>query len=121
MGAMAGVDAELLTGVRLLASGTWRASHEAFETAWRRSHGESRDLLQALAQLAAALLCPHGTGACEVVDVALGEGGFLGQSSSRASLTVGPSAARATFTTQGRQQTGQSSTYCSADTPVGST
>ena len=56
MGAMAGVDAELLTGVRLLASGTWRASHEAFETAWRRSHGESRDLLQALAQLAAALL-----------------------------------------------------------------
>ena len=56
MGAMAGVDAELLTGVRLLASGTWRASHEAFEIAWRRSHGEGRDLLQALAQLAAALL-----------------------------------------------------------------
>ena len=41
-------DAELLTGVRLLASGTWRASHEAFETAWRRSQGEGRDLLQAL-------------------------------------------------------------------------
>jgi hypothetical protein len=56
MGAMAGVDAELLSGARLLASGTWRASHEAFETAWRRSHGEGRDLLQALAQLAAALL-----------------------------------------------------------------
>ena len=56
MGAMAGVDAELLAGVRLLGSGTWRASHEAFETAWRRSQGESRDLLQALAQLAAALL-----------------------------------------------------------------
>ncbi len=56
MGAMAGVDAELLAGARLLASGTWRASHEAFETAWRRSQGESRDLLQALAQLAAALL-----------------------------------------------------------------
>jgi len=56
MGAMAGVDAELLAGARLLASGTWRASHEAFETAWRRSHGEGRDLLQALAQLAAALL-----------------------------------------------------------------
>ena len=31
------VDAELLSGARLLASGTWRASHEAFETAWRRS------------------------------------------------------------------------------------
>jgi Cysteine-rich CPXCG/Domain of unknown function (DUF309) len=56
MGAMAGVDAELLSGARLLASGNWRASHEAFETAWRRSHGEGRDLLQALAQLAAALL-----------------------------------------------------------------
>src|SRR5262249_45791204 len=56
MGAMAGVDAELLAGARLLASGTWRASHEAFETAWRRSHGEGRDLLQALAHLAAALL-----------------------------------------------------------------
>ena len=56
MGAMAGVDAELLAGARLLASGTWRASHEAFETAWRRSHGDGRDLLQALAQLAAALL-----------------------------------------------------------------
>lgn len=56
MGARAGVDAELLAGARLLASGTWRASHEAFETAWRRSQGESRDLLQALAQLAAALL-----------------------------------------------------------------
>ena len=56
MGAMAGVDVELLAGVRLLASGTWRASHEAFETAWRRSEGEGRDLLQALAQLAAALL-----------------------------------------------------------------
>ena len=56
MGAMAGVDADLLAGARLLASGTWRASHEAFETAWRRSDGEGRDLLQALAQLAAALL-----------------------------------------------------------------
>lgn len=50
------VDSELLVGARLLASGTWRASHEAFETAWRRSNGEGRDLLQALAQLAAALL-----------------------------------------------------------------
>ena len=50
------VDSELLVGARLLASGTWRASHEAFETAWRRSKGEGRDLLQALAQLAAALL-----------------------------------------------------------------
>ena len=56
MGAMAGVDADLLAGARLLASGTWRASHEAFENAWRRSQGEGRDLLQALAQLAAALL-----------------------------------------------------------------
>ena len=56
MGAMAGVDAELLAGARLLASGAWRALHEAFETAWRRSHGDGRDLLQALAQLAAALL-----------------------------------------------------------------
>ena len=56
MGAMAGVDADLLAGSRLLASGTWRASHEAFETAWHRSEGEGRDLLQALAQLAAALL-----------------------------------------------------------------
>src|SRR5512133_4269024 len=53
---MAGVDAELLAGARLLATGTWRASHEAFETAWRRSDGPGRDLLQALAQLAAALL-----------------------------------------------------------------
>jgi predicted metal-dependent hydrolase len=53
---MAGVDAELLTGARLLASGSWRASHEAFETAWRRSQGPERDLLQALAQLPAALL-----------------------------------------------------------------
>ena len=50
------VDAELLAGARLLATGTWRASHEAFETAWRRSDGPGRDLLQALAQLAAALL-----------------------------------------------------------------
>ena len=50
------VDSELLVGARLLGSGTWRASHEAFETAWRRSHGDGRDLLQALAQLAAALL-----------------------------------------------------------------
>jgi hypothetical protein len=50
------VDAELLAGARLLATGTWRASHEAFETAWRRSAGPERDLLQALAQLAAALL-----------------------------------------------------------------
>src|SRR5262249_13569471 len=56
MEAIAGMDAELLAGARLLASGTWRASHEAFETAWRRSEGEGRDLLQALAQLAAALL-----------------------------------------------------------------
>lgn len=53
---MAGVDAEFLAGTRLLASGTWRASHEAFETAWRRSHGQGKILLQALAQLAAALL-----------------------------------------------------------------
>src|SRR5215470_17215600 len=53
---MAEVDAELLAGARLLASGTWRASHEAFEAAWRRSEGSARDLLQALAQLAAALL-----------------------------------------------------------------
>jgi predicted metal-dependent hydrolase len=53
---MAAVDPEFLAGARLLASGTWRASHEAFETAWRRSHGEGRHLLQALAQLAAALL-----------------------------------------------------------------
>ena len=50
------VDAELLAGARLLATGTWRASHEAFETAWRRGEGPGRDLLQALAQLAAALL-----------------------------------------------------------------
>jgi len=50
------VDAELLAGARLLATGTWRASHEAFETAWRRSEGPERELLQALAQLAAALL-----------------------------------------------------------------
>jgi predicted metal-dependent hydrolase len=50
------VDAELLAGARLLATGTWRASHEAFETAWRRSDGPERHLLQALAQLAAALL-----------------------------------------------------------------
>jgi Cysteine-rich CPXCG/Domain of unknown function (DUF309) len=50
------VDAELLAGARLLATGTWRASHEAFETAWRRSEGPERDLLQALAQLGAALL-----------------------------------------------------------------
>lgn len=53
---MTAVDPELLAGSRLLAAGTWRASHEAFETAWRRSHGEGKHLLQALAQLAAALL-----------------------------------------------------------------
>jgi predicted metal-dependent hydrolase len=53
---MTGVDHELLEGARLLAAGTWRASHEAFETAWRRSEGDGRNLFQALAQLAAALL-----------------------------------------------------------------
>ena len=53
---MTGADPELLSGARLLSTGTWRASHEAFETAWRRSEGHGRDLLQALAQLAAALL-----------------------------------------------------------------
>ena len=53
---MAGVDPELLAGARLLAGGSWRASHEAFEVAWRRSAGEVRPLLQALAQLAAAIL-----------------------------------------------------------------
>ena len=53
---MTGVDLELFTGARLLSTGTWRASHEAFETAWRRSEGHGRDLFQALAQLAAALL-----------------------------------------------------------------
>ncbi|HVP60503.1 MAG TPA: CPXCG motif-containing cysteine-rich protein [Myxococcaceae bacterium] len=53
---MAGVDPELLAGARLLGSGAWRASHEAFEVAWRRSEGDGRDLLQALAQLAAAML-----------------------------------------------------------------
>ncbi|HZX42381.1 MAG TPA: CPXCG motif-containing cysteine-rich protein [Myxococcaceae bacterium] len=53
---MAGVDPELLAGARLLAAGSWRASHEAFEAAWRRSDGDARNLLQALAQLAAALL-----------------------------------------------------------------
>ncbi len=53
---MAGVDPELLAGARLLGTGSWRASHEAFETAWRRSEGEARNLLQALAQLSAALL-----------------------------------------------------------------
>jgi len=53
---MTGADLELVTGARLLSTGTWRASHEAFETAWRRSEGPGRDLFQALAQLAAALL-----------------------------------------------------------------
>ena len=53
---MTGADPELLSGARLLSTGTWRASHEAFETAWRRSEGHGRELLQALAQLAAALL-----------------------------------------------------------------
>ena len=53
---MAGVDPELLEGARLLAAGRWRAAHEAFETAWRRSEGDGRELLQGLAQLAAALL-----------------------------------------------------------------
>jgi hypothetical protein len=49
-------DPELLTGARLLSTGTWRASHEAFESVWRRSEGPPRELFQALAQLAAALL-----------------------------------------------------------------
>jgi hypothetical protein len=53
---MSGADPELLSGARLMATGTWRASHEAFETAWRRSEGHGRDLHHALAQLAAALL-----------------------------------------------------------------
>ena len=53
---MAGVDPELLEGARLMAPGRWRAAHEAFEIAWRRSEGDGRELLQGLAQLAAALL-----------------------------------------------------------------
>jgi len=53
---MAGPDPEMLTGARLLATGAWRASHEAFEDVWRRSEGPDRELMQALAQLAAALL-----------------------------------------------------------------
>jgi len=53
---MARVDPELLEGARLLGTGGWRASHEAFEAAWRRSEGDGRELLQGLAQLAAALL-----------------------------------------------------------------
>jgi Cysteine-rich CPXCG/Domain of unknown function (DUF309) len=53
---MAGPDPELLAGARHLASGAWRASHEAFEEVWRRSQGEPRELMHALAQLAAALL-----------------------------------------------------------------
>jgi len=53
---MSAVDPELLSGARLLRTGRWRAAHEAFETAWRRSEGEPRRLHQALAQLAAALL-----------------------------------------------------------------
>jgi len=53
---MTGADPELLSGARLLSTGTWRASHEAFEAAWRRSEGPGRELLHALAQLAAALL-----------------------------------------------------------------
>ena len=53
---MSAVEPELLSGARLLATGRWRASHEAFETAWRRSEGDARQLHQALAQLGAALL-----------------------------------------------------------------
>ncbi|MGZ3447055.1 MAG: DUF309 domain-containing protein, partial [Myxococcaceae bacterium] len=53
---MSAGDPELLSGARLLSTGTWRASHEAFETAWRRSEGHPHELLHALAQLAAALL-----------------------------------------------------------------
>ncbi|MGZ6132244.1 MAG: DUF309 domain-containing protein, partial [Myxococcaceae bacterium] len=53
---MSAADPELLSGARLLSTGTWRASHEAFETAWRRSEGHPHELLHALAQLAAALL-----------------------------------------------------------------
>ncbi len=53
---MPAANPELLSGARLLSTGTWRAAHEAFETAWRRSEGHGRELLQALAQLAAALL-----------------------------------------------------------------
>src|SRR5262249_38098217 len=53
---MAARDPELLAGARLLATGAWRAAHEAFEVAWRRSEGDPRQLLHALAQLAAALL-----------------------------------------------------------------
>lgn len=53
---MTAADPELLSGARLLSTGIWRASHEAFETAWRRSEGHERELLHALAQLAAALL-----------------------------------------------------------------
>ena len=41
---MAGVDPELLEGARLLAAGRWRASHEVFEIAWRRSEGDGREL-----------------------------------------------------------------------------
>ena len=53
---MSAGDPDLLSGARLLSTGTWRASHEAFEAAWRRSEGHPRELLHALAQLAAALL-----------------------------------------------------------------
>lgn len=53
---MAAPDPELLAGARLLSTGAWRAAHEAFEVAWRRSEGDPRQLLHALAQLAAALL-----------------------------------------------------------------
>ena len=49
-------DPGLLAGARLLSTGEWRGSHEAFETAWRRSDGPAHALLHALAQLAAALL-----------------------------------------------------------------
>jgi len=56
IGPVAVVDPELLTGARLLTGGSWRAAHEAFESAWRRTEGEPRPLFQALAQLAAALL-----------------------------------------------------------------
>ena len=47
---------ELLDGARLLASGSWRDSHEAFEAGWRQAQGDLRELLHGLAQLAAALL-----------------------------------------------------------------
>ena len=59
-GAVIDRDRLLQLGAAALARGAFREAHEHWEAAWRRSEGADRPVVQALAQLAAALVLVAG-------------------------------------------------------------